>query len=257
MNGEKIPGTQAIHRACQVLRCFDEQHTQRGLVDIIRLTELQPPTAHRILQALVYEGLLSQDSETSRYSLGYSLIKIGELARKSNDLIQIASKYTLELAHQWGEATVIDVPDQNFFVQSILLIPSTYRLGTTSSYDQPAWPHATAAGKCILAYLPGPELDRFLANDLPGFTPSTITDATKLREELAHVARSGYATNYEEQELGLVAVAAPIFDHAHRVIAAISIGGPSARMLGENFSRIVQSVVNTAELISIGLGCEK
>ncbi len=247
-------GTQVIQRACQILRCFDEQHTERSLGEIVRLTELKPPTAHRILQALVTEGLILQDVSTSRYQLGYSLIKMGDLARKSNDLVQTASRYLQDLAHLWGEATVVDVPDQNLFMVSVLLIPSTYRLGTTSSYDRPAWAHATAAGKAILAYLPDHELEKFLANQLPAFTNSTITDPILLRKELELVTRQRYATNYEEQELGLFAVGAPIFDHTNRAIAALSIGGPSARIAGENFSKIANSLIDTADRISLDLG---
>ena len=134
-------GTQVIQRTVMILRCFDEQHAERSLGEIVRLTELKPPTAYRILQALVTEGLILQDVSTSRYQLGYALIKMGDLARKSNDLVQTASRYLQDLAHLWGEATVVDVPDQNLFMVSVLLIPSTYRLGTTSSYDRPAWAH--------------------------------------------------------------------------------------------------------------------
>ena len=251
---QKNNGTQVIHRACQILRCFNEQHAERSLAEIVRLTELRPPTAHRILQALVNEGLVLQDVDTSWYRLGYSLIKMGDLARKSNDLVQTASRYLQDLASQWGEATVIDVPDQNLFMVSVLLIPSTYRLGSTSSYDRPAWAHATAAGKAILAYLPEQELAKFLANPLPSFTNSTITDPKLLRKELDQVARQRYATNYEEQELGLVAVGAPIFDHTRRAIAALSIGGPSARMFADHFPKIVESVIETADCISADLG---
>ena len=179
---------------------------------------------------------------------------MGDLARKSNDLVQTASRYLQDLAHLWGEATVVDVPDHNLFMVSVLLIPSTYRLGTTSSYDRPAWPHATAAGKAILAYLPDHELEKFLANRLPSFTNSTITDPILLRKELELVTRQRYATNYEEQELGLFAVGAPIFDHTKRAIAALSIGGPSARIAGENFLKIVNSVIDTADRISLDLG---
>lgn len=247
-------GAQVIQRACQVLRCFDEQHPERSLAEVVRLTELKPPTAHRILQALVSEGLILQDCDTSCYRLGYALIKMGDLARKSNDLVQTASRYLPDLAQQWGEATVIDVPDQNLFMLSVLLIPSTFRLGTTSSYERPAWAHATAAGKAILAHLPEPELEKFLASPLPSFTNSTITDPESLRKELAQIVRQRYATNYEEQELGLVAVGAPIFDHTRRVIAALSIGGPSARMCADHFQSIASSVIEAADCISADLG---
>jgi DNA-binding IclR family transcriptional regulator len=254
MQREKIPGTQVIIRSCQIMRCFDTLHQDLSLAEIVRSTGLHPPTAHRILQALTLEGFLIQDTATSRYRLGYTLVKLGELAKKSNDLIQISQRYIQDLGRQWGESTVIDVPDQNLHMESVLLVASTYRLGSAAGYDKPFWPHATAAGKVVMAHLPPTELDRFLEGSLPSYTSFTITDAEMIRKELKQVARQGYAVNNEEQELGLVAVAAPIFDHTGRVIAALSIGGPSARMTGENYQKIVQSVVATAGKISTDLG---
>lgn len=251
-----IPGTQVIVRACDIMRCFDPKNPELSLAEIVQMTGFQPPTAHRILKALTSQGLILQDVSTSRYRLGYTLVKLGELAKKSNDLIQVAQRHVHELAKQWGEATVIDVPDHNLFMDSVLIVPSTYRLSTSVSYDRPLWPHTTAAGKSVLAFLAEDRLEKFLRQELPSYTSFTITDPELLRVELAQVAERGYATNYEEQELGLVAVGAPIFDHTQRVIAALSIGGPSARMLNGNFEKIIQSVVNTAEVISFELGYE-
>jgi DNA-binding IclR family transcriptional regulator len=197
-----------------------------------------------------------QDGSTSRYRLGYTLVKLGELAKKCNDLILIAQRHIYDLAQMWGEATVVDVPDQNLHMDSVLIVASTYRLGTTSSYDRPVWPHATAAGKVILAHLSDGLLEKFLSSPLPSYTPFTITAPELLKKELGQVSKQGYAVNYEEQELGLVAVGAPIFDHTQCAIAALSIGGPSARMTGDNFQKIVKSVVDTARIISAELGYE-
>lgn len=254
MVGEKIAGTQVIARTFQILRCFDTHHQTLSLAELVKLTGLRPPTAHRILQALVNEGILVQDSDTARYRPGYWLVKLGDLARQGNDLIRVSQRHLAELHKKWGEAIVIDVPDKDLKMVSVLIIPSTYRLGTSENYDAPTYPHCTAAGKVVLAHLPVGELDEFLKRDLPQMTANTITDREMLRKELARVRERGYSTNIEEQELGLVAIGAPIRNAKGKVVASLSIGGPSARMARENYARIIESTVQTAMAISAELG---
>jgi DNA-binding IclR family transcriptional regulator len=57
------------------------------------------------------------------------------------------------------------------------------------------------------------KVGRFLSRGLERYTPQTIANPTKLREELKLVRERGYATAQEELEQGLNAVAVPICDH--------------------------------------------
>ena len=45
----------------------------------------------------------------------------------------------------------------------------------------------------------------------------------KLEKQLLNVARDGYAVVNEEFEIGLTAIAVPIYNHLGNVIAAVSI----------------------------------
>ena len=66
---------------------------------------------------------------------------------------------------------------------------------------------------------------------LTASTPRTLTTLEALQEDLAKIRRRGYATDNEEHELGVACVATPIFDHAGLPVAAISISGPTPRIL--------------------------
>ena len=67
----------------------------------------------------------------------------------------------------------------------------------------------------------------------PARTPRTVTNRGELEKQLLDVARNGYATVHEEFEIGLTAIAVPIFNHAGSVIAAVSISGPAFRFSPE------------------------
>ena len=58
----------------------------------------------------------------------------------------------------------------------------------------------------------------------------------------------------EEREIGVASIAAPIRDTSSRVVAAISIGGPAARMGAQQRRRLAEVVVEAGEAASRRLG---
>ena len=111
-----------------------------------------------------------------------------------------------------------------------------------------------SSGKALLAYLPQQRLERILAKGLPRFTEETITDPILLQEELKKVRQQGYAVAQEELEIGLSAVAAPVWNHEEEVVAAVSVSGPSFRLSSEKIPELAELTKRTANEVSHQLG---
>lgn len=250
----RISGTQVIHRASRLLKAFTLEHPRMSLAELAEKADLPAPTAYRILQALVDEGFLNQDPDLSEYSLGVSLVRLGELAQETVDLCQVAMPHAKRVADLWGETTNIDVLDRNDQVVTILHIPAIYHLATGIHPDKPLPPHCTSTGKVILAYLERARLDQILSRELRAFTSRTITDPEALLQELDRIRAQGYAINQEELEEDLVAVGAPIRNVKGHVIAALSVGGPMKRISPDKVPDLAESVVEAAQAISVDLG---
>jgi DNA-binding IclR family transcriptional regulator len=249
-------GTQVITRVCRILRSFDRANPEQSLAELARKNNLHPTTAYRILHALVEEGLLMQDSESTKYSLGYGLVKIGELAKQGNALLKMVQPYAEKLAKISGESITIEVLKQNLRVDTLLFIPSSYRITEQPPHGTiPA--NCTATGKVQLAYLPSDQLEIVLDSKLEALTVNTITDPVCLKAELVRIRNQGYAIAQEELEIGFVAVAAPIFDINGNILAGISVGGPTTRMTNEQIPETVASVVEIARAVSKELGCKE
>ncbi len=249
-----VRGTQLISKACGLLNIVARHQNGLSLTDLSNQTGLHPTTAYRILQALVLEGLLIQDEDSGRYRLGYGLIKLGEQAKRSNDLIRIAAPHVKKLAELWGETVLLDTINRNFDVVTVYSQVSSYRLGIILNSDKPIPAHCLAAGKILLAGLPPQRLDDYLNQNFIQYTPQTITDADKIRETLEIVRRQGYSLNLEEYEVSFNAVGAAVRDSNQRVVAAVSVGGPSTRLTPALLSAVIESVIQTADAISADLG---
>ena len=86
------------------------------------------------------------------------------------------------------------------------------------------------------------------------FTTKTIVSPEKFEKELKKVRQKGFATAVDELEIGIRAVAAPIFDHHGNVKAAMSIGGPSSRIDAKRLKELGNLLVEATHEISQRLG---
>ena len=161
----------------------------------------------------------------------------------------------LERLRKWRDETVnlavLDC-DEVVYIER-LLSPQT--LGMRSEVGKRAMAHSTALGKALLSQLSKSELATFLANcDLPPVTPNTITEPEELKHELDLVRSRGYAVDMEEDQIGGACIAAPIFDHRGKAVAAASISVPLARLRPSELPGFGAKVTGTARAISEDLG---
>ena len=85
--------------------------------------------------------------------------------------------------------------------------------------------HASALGKAILAFRPGPVTG---GAPLRRMTGETITDPAELAAHVSEVARTGIASEHDEALLGESSIAAPVFDATGLVVGAIGVVLPSS-----------------------------
>ena len=246
------PGAQAVARAIAVLKAFSDSHPQLTLADITRATRLNRATAYRLVSALEKEGLVARDRQSEAYRLGPEAIALGARALRANDLRSVSRSELEALAQATGETATLEVlADGEVLILDEVtghhLVGSAPSIGTR-------WPaHATSTGKVFLAFQPETTLPR----SLPQLTDKTITKPDSLRRELARIREQGYAKAAEELELGFTAVAASVRDHGGQVVAAISVGGPSARLTPDRIGEIAEMVREAADRLSHKLGCRE
>ncbi len=111
--------------------------------------------------------------------------------------------------------------------------------------------YCSSVGKCLLAFSPDIDLSVYDSIPMHSYTEHTITTVPALRAELNTVRERGYAMDHEELEQGLTCIGAPILDHSGYAIAAISISGPSSRMLNGDIEERIEAVRRAAKEVSM------
>jgi IclR family acetate operon transcriptional repressor len=165
-----------------------------------------------------------------------------------------ALPFLLELARRSNESISPAVPGAGgiIYLDRVNSPTSIITVRTLIGEHFPA--HCTAAAKAILAWLPEREAYNILfRNGMKLYTPLTIPSLRKLKVALDLTSRQGYATDYEELEKGLSGIAAPVLYKGGRVIAALGMAGPTLRLVGPDFARMIPLLLDSAARLSKAL----
>jgi IclR family transcriptional regulator, KDG regulon repressor len=247
-------GLSSVRNAARVLKQFLSREPTIGVSELARRLDLGKSTVHRLLQSLAAEGLVEQDPGTGGYRLGLPVFELGEAVRSHLDLHAACGPVLATLREQTGESSQVGVLDGREVVYIERLESSyTLRLFTETGRRVPV--HCTSSGKVLLAFLPESRRAAVLAgHELIALTPQTITDPDAFAAELSAVRRRGWSDAVNEREVGVASVAAPIRDHTGTVVAAISIGAPTARLPAVQRRRMAGLVRDAGEAVSRRLG---
>lgn len=246
---------EVVLRGLNILALFTRETPTLSLTEIATLTGLNKTTAFRLVNTFEEAGYLLRDPNTKRYRPGIKVLQLGFTAITSLDFRQVAHPYLEQLSQQVGETVSMSILDGMEIVY-IDRVRNQQIMGVVLGLGSRLPAHCASMGKTMLANLPPDELKHRLDNaNLKSRTPKSLTTRQALNAELALIRQQGYAINDEEIEIGLRSVAAPIWDHSRRVVAAINIAGTTSsinmeRMTGE----LAQAIRGTAFQISQALG---
>jgi len=251
---EPRPSFQVLERTFRILEVFSESRPEWSTTDISRTLALPVPTVHRILGALKRLGYVSQHEDTRRFRLGSAALDLGERARAVADLRPVAIGPLRRLSDATGETALLTVltPERD---RSVCLerveTSQPLRLSVQPGRQLPL--HAGASQKALLAFMPEAEIDKLIAQPLERFCSATITEPSALRRELLAISARGWASSYEETNVGVWGLAVPVLNDTD-VVCAVGIAGPSARLTVERVRRDVRLVHAAALDIGRALG---
>jgi IclR family transcriptional regulator, acetate operon repressor len=258
---EPYHGTQAVARAISILKVFENSPATLTAVQIAAQLKLNRSTVHRLLSILETEGFVARESSSSddarhsAYRLGPALISLGGIALRQINIRSIALPHLRSLAQLSGETVDLEI----LIGREVMIIEEVQgehvlRVGVGDNIGGRYPAHTTSTGKILLAALNDDDLKEFLAFKLNALTPNTFIDKQLLREQLDLIRKQGWASAWEELEIGLMAVGAPIRDWDGQVIASVSVSGPTVRINKSRIRELAPLVIDCAKNISRDLG---
>lgn len=225
-----------------------------AVAEIAEIVELPLSTVYRLLETLLNRGLVEYNLSTRCYAIGIRAFHIGHAFVKGNELVAIADAEMMELVREVNETVNLAIRDEVdavyvHQVEGSRLVRMFTQLGARTPL------HASGVGKALLAWESPRQVHDVLAKvEFRTYTPNTLTTISDLLAELDVTRKRGYGLDLEERELGVVCVAAPIFNHSGKVVAALSVSAPSARMESLGIRSLADRIIESANSVARRLG---
>ena len=242
----------AVDRALHLLEIVAE-HPDIGLSELARLSGASKTLAFRMASTLEARGYLHKDPVHRTYALGYKPLFLTERLQRSSALVRTVDPVLDDLAARTRENVSLLVrEDLHTVCLAIRQSPQPIRLYAELGRHGPL--HVGGGPKLLLAYAPDGVQAAVLSAELPAFTPSTLVDPKRLKALLARIRRHGYNVSHGDMDAGAFSVAAPVRDHAGRVVASLSVAGPQSRLTGDLEALYVRMLVEAGAEVSARLG---
>jgi len=245
----------SLLRAIDMLDLLEENATL-SVAEISNLLGLPRSTTYKYLAVMRECRFLDYDQSLEKYKLGMKLFELGTAVQNRIAIDRIAHPYMEELSNQLGETVGLTVLDRNNALYVEKVEPESSSTMVILLRKGIRFPlHAGAASKILLAHQQDARIETFLKTQkLVKYTEKTIIDPDKLRKEVKAIRKAGYAFSEEEIDLGVRALAAPIFDHEGKIAAGLVVFGPTQRIDDQKKEKILKAIFECSKKISKRIG---
>lgn len=240
----------SLEKGVHLLTAFLPDNKELGIIEIANLFAMNRSTVSRMLTVLKRQGLVLQNPESKKYSLGPMIASLSTAYQSSFQprLTMLAKPYLDTLRNELENTVVLALPQDN----GIVIVYVTEGLGplkVVAQVGELRHFHTTAGGKAFLAFAPSHRIEQVLKSDLVKKTDSTIVDPAELKKELDKTRKRGFAFDAGGYFEGVSAFAVPLLDNSGLPIAAITVAGPSSTITWQKRDFFVDKLKKAAESI--------
>jgi len=244
----------SVYKTFEIIELLSRHQSNVGLRELARELDMAPSTAHRFISSLKDIGYIKQDPKTSKYRLSLKFAWLGSKVLGSVQVADLAKPFMEELTGNTNETSHLGVLDGLELVY-VAKIDGNQAINMSSRVGHRGPLYSTAIGKVLLAFM-SEEQQLTILDQLDIFprTEKTIIKRDEIIHQLGNIRKDGYATDDEENEIGIRCIGAPIFNHEGDVIAALSLSGWKVTMTSERMSILPKELMVTTGKISEELG---
>ncbi|HJV66294.1 MAG TPA: IclR family transcriptional regulator [Geomonas sp.] len=257
-----------VKKALELIEKLAESKEQLTLPELADSVSFSRNRTFRLLETLIEKGLVERDTVSGAYRLGSRTVTLGqklagtanlanhtkaELRRPADGshIVSYAHPILEELARKHEEAVYMTVIKDNE-VLFLNMVDCARPIKAEPMVGRKFPFFTNAAGKVMKAVDSWDLLERLCRRDEGrGREP----DLDKLARELQEIRTTGVAVDNGGMGEGIITVAVAVRDYAGKVVGAITMLGPSFRMLAERVeNEIIPSLQEGAGALSARFG---
>ncbi|MGE0314789.1 MAG: IclR family transcriptional regulator [Lautropia sp.] len=223
----------SVERALRLIDELAEAPDGLSLSEMASRLIVNKAIASRLLDTMERANYVWRDDVAQRWHLTYRVSNLGLRQLQQSGLLGQSTGILRHLAERTGELVRLSVVERGERITWVHAVPGArraVRIDPSFNFDVSLHTHAT--GKAWLMTLDPARVVELVSRDgMAALTPFSQTDLEALRGELETARRRGFAATYQENELGVGAVAAPILvdrlSGTRECVGAVSVAAPT------------------------------
>lgn len=238
----------SVSHALEILELLSEAQAGLTLMQIADRFELTRNKAFRLMTTICETGLVEHDKDAGVYRLGVCSIALAQKFLQHSSVVNSAHPIIEQLANKHGEAVYMSVirDDEVLFLDMVdcnQKVKATPLLGRRLPF------FTNAAGKVMKALDSRDMIEKIFRSK--GRKKSGALNPAVLATELENIRTRGVAVDSNALGDGVISVAVAVRDYAGKVVCAITLIGPSFRMLTDRLEKeIIPSLKESADILS-------
>jgi len=219
-------GNRSVVVGVHLLKTIAGLQAPASLGEIAKAAGLSASRTHRFLAGLIQTGLVEQNINTGRYDLGSTIVELGLIALGRTDAVKLGSEALVTLTERtglvsllstWGSHGPTLVKWEPGRIQTAVRLREGRNLPLLT----------TATGRVFLAHMAPSETRALLDLELKARTAvkGRVPSAADIQTMRDDVLTKGFGRSSGEENPGLSAMAAPVFDHEGRIAMVVTIIG--------------------------------
>ncbi|UCM87210.1 IclR family transcriptional regulator [Streptomyces marincola] len=236
-------------RTVELLEFFAGSPGMHSLADVQTAVGYPKSSLYMLLRTLVDLGWVETDATGTRYGIGVRALLVGT-SYIDGDEVVAAARPTLDRLSDDTSETIHLARLEGTNVVYLSTRQSEHYLRPFTRVGRRLPAHSTSLGKALLATHSDERVRALLPERLDRLTEHTLTDREQLIAELAQIRERGYATDREENTLGLscFGIAIPYRTPARD---AISCSVPVARLTPAHEQLIREALFDARDRLTL------
>jgi DNA-binding IclR family transcriptional regulator len=246
----EAPGTGMLQRSFAVIRALAEAQPDGGRVTrLAKAVGLTQGTVHRILHALIAEGMVEQDESSKLYRLSVEFFALAAQSGNPSGMRTLCRPALLRLCASLGD-TIFLLVKSSFDAVCLDICEGPFPIRSFTGDIGGRVALGVGQGSlAILAFLPEAEREEIIRFNVPRIRGYGVLDEVYLRTEIERVRQLGYAGRNSGVLDGMAGVAVPILDRTGVAVAALSVGTLAARLGDDRLPMVVELLRRQAQAL--------
>lgn len=236
----------ALQRGLEVLGQFSRHTQELSGAELSRQLDLPRASVFRILHTLEKAGFVERVGDSNSYKLSIGVLRVGFEYLASMELTEHGRPVIEALRDESGYSAHLVVRDRR---EVVFVSKATGRNALFHSIQVGARlpAHATVLGRLLLSNLDMAGLSElYQGTTLEAHTAKTPTTLKQLKALIDVDRANGYGISQGGYETGISSIAAPVFNDARDVVAAVSITVQVQHLVAEQTDILVPLVQHAA-----------